>query len=279
MVPQSFDLYTLLHNFKDGKEERLGEKELNGRKVLGFKITRAVPDELRGKNAQMALSLWVDPGTNLPVEGEGTINGEAFRFSGLKWDQEMKDADFAMTVPDGWKLQDMGGIKLADLKSPPTTQEASSLILKPGIGIGELKFGDSKDRVIALLGTPEKEQQVGDIVELSYPSKGLGVGVVQSRGLPGVTSIGAMTKKSAGPFAMNDFPGKTDKGIAMGATAEQVLAAYGAPSSQIAQEKAPIPQSPSVMSYDKLGLIFTLRDGQVVAINLFRVRNPPGTLP
>src|SRR6185369_15476657 len=94
MARQSFDLYALFHDFKDGKEERLGEKELNGKKVTGFRVTRTVPNG--GKDHEVPLTVWVDAATNLPVEAEGTMEGEALRAGNFKWDVPLDEKLFSM---------------------------------------------------------------------------------------------------------------------------------------------------------------------------------------
>ena len=64
-------------------------------------------------------------------------------FSG---DQPLDEKLFSMEIPEGYKIEDMGGITVDQLKAPPTTQEAAKLILKPGVGIGDLKAGEDTER-------------------------------------------------------------------------------------------------------------------------------------
>jgi outer membrane lipoprotein-sorting protein len=251
---QPLDFYSMLKTFKDGKEERLPDQELNGRKVQVFKITRSIPTD-GGSGKSTALTLWVDPATDLPVQAESSSVGGHGTLSNLKFDGEISDSLFDMTIPATYAVSDVGGLRADQLKAAPTTQEAEkALTLLPGVGIGLLKFGDTHEKVVAALGQPEQEIKGFD---LHYPSRGVYLMVHPKTGL---ISVMVMSKKAAGPFAVNDFKGSTDKGIAMDATRAQIEAAYGKPSKVTAINNS------TDLEYEKLGINFTLFDGHLVRI-------------
>jgi hypothetical protein len=254
---QPFDFYTLLKDFKDGKEENLGEKGLNGQKCAVYKITRPMP-EAHDMAKPTELTLWVDPSTDLPVQAMSTSDGHDIYFKNLKFGADIDDSLFDTTIPVGYKTQDLGGITSDQLKAAPTTQEVAELFtLTPNVGMGTLAFGDSREKVIQILGQPE---QGLNQMDLGYPSKGIFLLVVPKAG---IMRFVAMSKKSAGPFAMNDFAGKTDQGIAMGATRAQIQIAYGKPSN--VTEHAP---DTEMLEFKDLNTTFTLFGDQLVQISM-----------
>jgi hypothetical protein len=169
------------------------------------------------------MTLWIDPATNLPLEAEGTQNGKPFHVTNFQWDQPLDDKLFAMDIPEGYNIQDMGGIPADRLQHPPTTQEAAKLILKPGIGIGDLKFGDDAATVLQFLGKPEK---ISNNLSWEYPSKGLYLTVNPKQGL---LIIMATSKQAYPLFNVNDFPGKLDNGLTLGASRDDIEKAFGKP--------------------------------------------------
>ena len=257
---QPFDFYTWLKDFRDGMQEQTGEQEFDGQKFNTFKITRTAPFANQ-RTDPISVALWVDPATELPVQAKFNVDGHDVIFENLKFDSPISDDLFSTAIPEGYKIVDLGGIASDKLKPAPTTQEADNLLtLKPGIGIGSLKFGDSMEKVVKALGPPETTRTKSD---LGYPSKGLFLFVDSRIGLAGVM---AMTKKSSGPFAMNDFAGKTDKGIAMGETQADIEAAYGK-ATRITR-----PNDVTLrLEYQKLGLTFRLDKDELVEIYLFMI--------
>ena len=255
MARQPFDLYAWFKDFRDGKEERLGEKVFNGKKATGFHVT--LPEPGASKNARMPLTLWVDAATNLPVEAEGNEGGQVFHATNFKWDETLDEKLFSMDIPAGYKVQDMGGVSVDDLKAPPGGAEATKLALKRGVGIGELKFGDDAARVTAILGKPESVTQD---ISWGYPSKGLWVTVSPKQG---VITIMVASKKAFPVFNVNDFPGKLENGLGIGSTREEVEKAYGR-----AERTESTGKDTVTLYYDKAYVWFMIQSGNVIEINL-----------
>jgi len=252
MVKQPFDMYTWFRDFKNGKEERLGEREIGGKKVPGFKVTRPLP--AGAARDMIELTVWVDAQANLPMEIEGSEGGKAFRITNLKWDEPLDEKLFAMSVPEGWKVDDMGGVAAEQLKAPPPASQADQYLLKPDVGMGGLNFGDSPERVIEVLGKPET---VRSDIDWGYPSKGFWISASPR---DGVWSVMATSKKAMPMYNVNDFIGRTDKQIGMGSTREQVETAYGKP------ERIDASGPRTTLYYNKPQIWFSIEDGSVVQI-------------
>jgi len=141
-----------------------------------------------------------------------------------------------------------------------------SLTVEPLVGIGDVKFGDSKDVVIANFGEPDEIQAQGN--ELNYvASKGMSLTIKADMGLQRIKLWSDNWPQNL-PFKVSTFTGKTKDDVGMGATREQITATYGEP------DRTSTPDSPSLkdvienLHYDKLKAKFTLAHGNLVAIIL-----------
>jgi hypothetical protein len=120
------------------------------------------------------------------------------------------------------------------------------LIVSPEAGIGGVALGSSKEVVISILGQPDSIRETHipgreitnpdntkrmladtDFVEMKYPSGGFDLTI----GLHGLGSIKCYGKQVRGVMAQ-DFVGKTDAGIKLGATRADVITKYGQPDVQ-----------------------------------------------
>ena len=207
----------MLKDFKDGKEQNLGEKDLDGKKVTVFKITRPMP-QAADMSKPTDLTLWVDPSTDLPVQALATFDGHDSYLKNLEFGTDLGDSLFDTTIPAGFQTQNMGGISSDKLKPAPTTQHqaADLFTLTPNVGIWNARLRRLKEKVIQILDQAQRQASSPSGHGLSLHSRCACLLVSPKAGL---MSIRAMSKKSAGPFAMNeDFAGQTDKGISIGAT-------------------------------------------------------------
>jgi hypothetical protein len=90
----------------DFKREPLGEKEIDGRRVVGFRVNT---------NGGV-VSLWGDPKTGLPVRAEITMtmfNNAKTTLSDFQFNVEMDESLFSLEPPAGYTLQDMGTIDMS----------------------------------------------------------------------------------------------------------------------------------------------------------------------
>ncbi|MHC4645470.1 MAG: hypothetical protein ACYTBJ_08205 [Planctomycetota bacterium] len=138
----------------------------------------------------------------------------------------------------------------------PVTEGAADIV--PGVGMGALTFGMSKEQIIAVLGEPDKMEGGG--IALFYQSKGLTMLLDRRKGLHEINCW-----SSEHPMSLPDvatYKGKTEKGIGMGATREQIVAAYGAPNSAVTKLNM------ETLSYASLKASFGLFQNKVVNIKL-----------
>jgi outer membrane lipoprotein-sorting protein len=93
-----------LWNMRDGTEEQLGEKEINGQPVTGFKVLQ------EDRYFQYEMTIWADAADGVPRLVEVTSKPLDGSYS-IKWTMENFDLDvdldeelFSLEVPDGYTL-------------------------------------------------------------------------------------------------------------------------------------------------------------------------------
>ena len=134
------------------------------------------------------------------------------------------------------------------------------LTIEPLVGIGPAKFGMSKDEVIEHFGQPDRIFE-GEVTKLNYvPSRGL-VFVVDAE--LGMNEIGCWSDGML-PSRITTFSGKTKEGIGIGATQEEIVAAYGQPDRTSTRSGVPFES----LHYDKLQTKFTLNEGRLMSMTL-----------
>jgi hypothetical protein len=133
------------------------------------------------------------------------------------------------------------------------------MVVVPLEGVGPVKFGMSKEQVMELLGQPER-MEGGGIVLYYLTSKGVHFLMDRRRG---VRTIDCWSDRYPMPFpGMVAFAGKTDKGIAMHASREEVVAAYGEP------DRTDSTGTLETLRYGQLGISFALSSDGVVNIKI-----------
>ena len=124
--------------------------------------------------------------------------------------------------------------------------EAAELVVTPTVGIGDVKFGMSRQEVYDLWGLPGESRNVGYRIDY-YSWLGVGLGYPFDK-------LGQIyCLHSADLEGLLDFAGKTAEGIRLGSSEEEVLAAYGEASG--VQESG----EGKVLEYAPLGASFDLR--------------------
>jgi hypothetical protein len=255
------DLYSMIREVAEHPVQALGEQVIDGRKLVGY-LGQMKSPEPSGRTVLVPVRIWVDPKTKLPVRIEyiDTTTGKpSGGLSDLRFDEPIDDALFAMKVPEGTAVDDRRGDPVVKLRPPPTTQEAARLVVRPGVGIGDVKVGDSPAKVIAVLGEPEVKGARGGVNsdwDYSYPSLGIRLFLRwdDQRKEPAVKTIYADAARITTPSL--DFLGATDRGIRLGSTRKEVEAIYGKPAWENKQNA----------DYRKLGLSVTYaQDGVQVA--------------
>ena len=139
----------------EGESEPLGQKEIDGQLVQGFRVT----------SMGISTDIWVDPETVVPVMIEGEIPGMGkTKMTDFEFDVELDDDLFDMTIPEGYTVQtmdmDMGNVVEEDLveglrflaelndnvfpPSPMLTSEMLQNMVQKGPEMMKQEFGDRK---------------------------------------------------------------------------------------------------------------------------------------
>ncbi len=140
---------------------RLGEREIDGRKLVGFVLPRnSVTDD-----HHVLCHVWVDPKTRLPVRYEvlpddpsdlvGSFLHHTLTFT---FNQPLDASLFRLVPPAGYiDLHEEAYYSpyLDRLPLPPKDEKLASPVIVPGVGIGEARFGMSLAQVIEVLGRPD----------------------------------------------------------------------------------------------------------------------------
>ena len=142
-------------------------------------------------------------------------------------------------------------------------ESRDEIIIEPLVGIGPVRFGMSKDQVIEHFGRPDKVMAEG--TKLNYvSSKGLGFTVDSELGLQ-MIQCWSDNWPTELPFAVTTFTGRTKEGIGIGATQEEIVAAYGQPDRTGTDSNKGVIQN---LSYDKLRIKFSLWQDKLISMTL-----------
>lgn len=98
--------------------------------------------------------------------------------------------------------------------------------------------------------------------KLRYPSRGFEILVSNKEGMTGFNCFGRLW----GFDSCRDFLGKTDRQIHLGASVDEVLAAYGKPEFRSRQRE-------EVLRYLHKGWSFTFGNGKLAHISVFQPRS------
>ncbi|MCH7729878.1 MAG: hypothetical protein IH991_25920 [Planctomycetes bacterium] len=101
----------------DTKIEPLGKKELDGRKVVGFRF----------KAGPQPITLWADPKTKLPVRIEAIVAGPPQTevvMNNYEFNVDLDKSLFSTTIPDGYRVIE------ADVDASPPTEKDFIVALK-----------------------------------------------------------------------------------------------------------------------------------------------------
>ncbi|QEH31858.1 hypothetical protein OJF2_03250 [Aquisphaera giovannonii] len=271
-IPDEMNFYSLFREIAREPLRTLPERHVDGRPALGFVV------KVFGHEA----TVWVDPATKLPVRVETESDEGGKRTTGIMsdfvFDRPLDPSLFAMTPPEGYKVETHG---VAELAPEPAEQDLAAPVLTPLVGIGPARFGMTEAQVVKALGKPDRASTTGTMRLLSYYSRGFELMVLPEgrpkHGLFWAVALG----KHGFMLKLREFRGKTDRGIGLGATRDDVVKAYGPPDrehlsrNRDAFKDAADPDKPTgqaEMSYDRLQLSFTLWEGKVYQI---RIMAPP----
>ena len=270
----NLDLYAELRQIASQIPKSIGKKDFNGQSLNGFSGTIT----LMGKKGVSA-TVWVDPQSKLPARIEVSLKQDGppmTVINNLKFDVPLDDSMFDMAVPQGYELRTTlparasrpmprhttsGPATAITVEIPlppttgpaPTTQELEKLVLKPGIGIGELKFGATREQIVRTLGQPQGAIRSATWEELLYASAGIMLEIDDRLGLQAIVADGP---SPAPPPTFRPFGGSTDKGVRIGSTRAVIEAAYGKDYLTVGVEVRNHPEIHQVqLTYNRLGLM------------------------
>jgi hypothetical protein len=89
------NVITKLQEIPQFTAEGLGERQIDGRTLIGF----------RASHPKLAVTIWADPSTGLPVRIEQDEGQLHVICKNVRFDDPMPDSLFSMDVPEGYKLQ------------------------------------------------------------------------------------------------------------------------------------------------------------------------------
>lgn len=284
-APSFGDFSQQLRNIPAATTRKIGEREIDGRRVIEFLW--------RQDDADYVVA--VDAATKLPVRMEvnrgKTHRGDEIRevFDDFVFDAEMDESLFSTSPPEGYEVEER--VPDASCDSYPV-EDAETLILSSAEGMGPIKFEMGAEEVIGLLGQPDwisrteqfvssnpvsdgektsedrNSRSIGMLERLDYDSRGFHVTLAtRSRADASrtcVTAIRCFNQEISGPM-VRDFVGGTKEGIRLGASRENVLETYGKPDME--QDDA--------LDYPDHGWTFTFSNERLCAIALRIVRPPP----
>jgi outer membrane lipoprotein-sorting protein len=138
------ELLSKSRDAKDAQYQRLGEKEINGRRAVGFRCDSPATE----------VTLWGDPATGYPVRIE-TVWGGLPRtetiMNNFEINIDLKESLFDVTPPAGYKVQSLD----VDVPMPSEQSLVDAFRISSEIGGGE--FPESLD-IIGLSKLMEKEK-------------------------------------------------------------------------------------------------------------------------
>lgn len=169
-MPTPIDYLESLQNVEADSVRRLGKKTFDGRTLVGFELP-----PMHGAKR----TVWVDPGTKLPLREEvarigdipGTEAGNAaYRMppcvSTYEFNVEIAADAFSMN-PAGYKIVDFREFQAPwhEPRELPDGIRPDQLIITPGKGVGAVEFGMSLEQVIEVFGKPDEEMVVGGLTK------------------------------------------------------------------------------------------------------------------
>jgi len=141
--------------------------------------------------------------------------------------------------------------KPAEVRTETQAPGDENLIIKPLEGVGEVKFGMKRTEMEKILGPPERLNGM----TCEYLSKGTAVMGSRSTAVAVILFGDANSPQSP---VVQACKYKTDKGIGMGSTYDEMVEAYGVPSSV-----APMSQG-KMASYKQIEATFSLVNDRVI---------------
>jgi outer membrane lipoprotein-sorting protein len=220
----------------DGTEQSLGEATKDGVEVIGYRVEKAL--EVLKTKGTVIYTIWANASTALPHEV--TMEIKDFRGENGEDILLLRDFDFDTEIYRS----------LFGLDPTPESEDVDEdiFIIQPGVGIGELHFGDPSDNVTKILGEPDF--MMGDWL---YQYTGLAVVVREGK----VYSFQGGDAKGPETRHAQQCRLRTSEGIGMGSSEQEIVEVYGEPTRRTTR------QGDVSIVYRNKGMGFTLRGDKV----------------
>lgn len=109
-----WDAYAFFEDARHSTERSFGERIIDGRRAVGFKVMKTMDFGIGGVSNELAteLTVWADAESGLPlrVEMPDPRNEQVVLYTDIRYDVELDDALFDMTIPEGYTVQDIGDV-------------------------------------------------------------------------------------------------------------------------------------------------------------------------
>jgi hypothetical protein len=263
--------------------ENLRDLPASGAKALGTAQYEGKPVLKFALQNDGEFIVLVDAQTHLPIRMElkldkGLPGGETFRevTSDFVFDAPVDESLFDIKVPPGYSF--------TRCEEPPGRKpiDTRKWIVSPQQGLGPVPMHATTEQILATLGAPDQIEETyrgpealsspgvpahkgqPEVVfeKLRYPSRGFEISVSSKKGMMVFNCFGRLW----GFDSCRDFHGETDRQIRLGATVDDVLAAYGKPDvrSRLREE---------VLHYFHKGWSFTFRNGKLAYFSVAEPRS------
>ncbi len=223
----------------------LPQQNVGGVQAVGFVLS--------GQSSEHVI--WVEPRSRRLVRWEATIHdnsGTVTRhlYDNFDYDQVFDERLFDLTPPADYRIEQEGVPELA----PVIDAELQSPTLFIGQGIGPARFGMSREEVVRVFGPPD--EIVENLQSYRYASRGIELFISPQRGLWGIIC----RVQTVSLTRIRDYTGQTAEGIRMGATTDDIVAAYGPADARVSAD------SGETLSYQSLHIHFQFHRGKLVFI-------------
>lgn len=225
-----------LKSLSNGLEEKTYKQDDTGRSVVEF----------RRKFYGEDWAVTVDATTKLPLRmkiDRGKPMGKNIHevMSDFVFEAPIDESFFEVVIPDGFTVEKW----VADKTNTSYPEgDAETLIVSHG-NLGPAQAGMTTDEIIQVLGQPD---WIGDDAELMYYSRGFTLKVPSD----GELMVSCFNQASMGTM-VRDFVGRTEEGIKLGDTREEVIEVYGKP--EINRHDH--------LHYVELGWMFNFKDNKI----------------
>ena len=197
---------------RSGSVEIVDERVQGGRKLTVLHLEQ-------WDGFGQSVELVADSATGLPVSVTQTFEG-GVATQDFEWNVAIAANLMAVRLPAGVTPT----VVDANEQAPP-------LPVVPGVGIGPIRLGMTSEEVRKILGRPDKVRMAEDgLPSVMWYTETLGITVLlgsnEDERNRVVSVSGSLGHYVAARY--RDFTGTTPEGIGLGATAEDIIAAYGA---------------------------------------------------